>query len=79
MPQDTSANAVLTVYESILLARKQGRSWAVGDSDLRFIDEIMEALDIAAIAFRDLGALDRRPAPARLDRPGARRANPRSC
>lgn len=57
MPQDTSANAVLTVYESILLARMQGQSWAVGDHDLRFIDGVMKALNIAAIAFRDLGAL----------------------
>ena len=57
MPQDTSANAVLTVYESILLARKQGQSWSVSDSDLRFIDEIMKALNITPIAFRDLGAL----------------------
>jgi len=57
MPQDTSANAVLTVYESILLARKQGQSWAVGDRDLIFIDEIMKALNISSIAFRDLGAL----------------------
>ncbi|CDZ33238.1 ATP-binding protein Irp6C [Neorhizobium galegae bv. officinalis] len=57
MPQDTSANAVLTVYESILLARKQGQSWSVSDSDLSFIDEIMRALNITSIAFRDLGAL----------------------
>ncbi len=57
MPQDTSANAVLTVYESILLARKQGQSWSVSDHDLRLIDEIMKALNIAPIAFRDLGAL----------------------
>ncbi|CDZ45627.1 ABC transporter ATP-binding protein [Neorhizobium galegae] len=57
MPQDTSANAVLTVYESILLARKQGQSWTVSDSDLSFIDEIMRALNITSIAFRDLGAL----------------------
>ncbi|MEO5806308.1 ABC transporter ATP-binding protein [Devosia sp.] len=57
MPQDTSANAVLTVYESILLARKQGSAWAVQDSDLRFIDHIMDALNITAIAFRDLAAL----------------------
>ncbi|TCL76139.1 ABC transporter ATP-binding protein [Rhizobium sp. BK251] len=57
MPQDTSANAVLTVYESILLARKQGQSWAVSDGDLRLIDEIMKALNITSIAFRDLGAL----------------------
>lgn len=57
MPQDTSANAVLTVYESILLARKQDQSWAVADEDLRLIDEIMKALNIAPIAFHDLGAL----------------------
>jgi len=57
MPQDTSANAVLTVYESILLARKQGQSWAVSDHDLFFIDQIMKALNISSIAFRDLGAL----------------------
>ncbi|CAH1661531.1 Iron complex transport system ATP-binding protein [Hyphomicrobiales bacterium] len=57
MPQDSSANAVLTVYESILLARKQGQSWSVGDDDLRLIDHIMEALDIQDLSFRDLGAL----------------------
>jgi iron complex transport system ATP-binding protein len=57
MPQDTSANAVLTVYESILIARKQGQSWSVGDDDLELIDRIMDALDIEPIAFRDLGTL----------------------
>lgn len=57
MPQDNAANAVLTVYESILLARKQGQSWSVDDHDLHFIDQIMAALNIAPIAFRDLGAL----------------------
>lgn len=57
MPQDTSANAVLTVYESILLARKQGSAWSVDDADLLFIDHVMRALNITPIAFRDLGAL----------------------
>ena len=57
MPQDTSANAVLTVYESILLARKQGQSWNVANTDLGLIDGIMEALNITEIAFRDLGQL----------------------
>jgi iron complex transport system ATP-binding protein len=57
MPQDSATNAVLTVYESILLARKQGSSWSVGDSDLRHIDETMAALNIADIAFRNLGEL----------------------
>lgn len=57
MPQDTAANAVLTVYESLLLARKQGKGWRVEDADLQLIDTVMDALDIAAIAFRDLGAI----------------------
>ncbi|MBP7002505.1 ABC transporter ATP-binding protein [Amaricoccus sp.] len=57
MPQDTSANAVLTVYESLLLARKQGMGWRVEDADLELIDNVMTALDIASIAFRDLGAI----------------------
>lgn len=57
MPQDTSANAVLTVYESILLARKQGGSWRVGDDDLHLIDRMMDAIDITDIAFRNLGEL----------------------
>ncbi|MCS6762487.1 MAG: ABC transporter ATP-binding protein [Candidatus Devosia symbiotica] len=57
MPQDTSSNAVLTVYESVLLARKQGSAWSVNDADLVLIDHVMTALNITPIAFRDLGAL----------------------
>lgn len=57
MPQDTSANAVLTVYETLVLARKQGMGWRVEDADLELIDAVMVALDIASIAFRDLGAI----------------------
>lgn len=57
MPQDHAANAVLTVYESILLARKQDTSWAVGDADLELIDETMSVLGISGLAFRNLGEL----------------------
>lgn len=57
MPQDTSANAVLTVYESILLARKQDSGWGVEDADLRAIDTVIAALGIKPIAFRNLGEL----------------------
>jgi iron complex transport system ATP-binding protein len=57
MPQDTGANAVLTVYESILLARKQGSGWSVAEDDLSYIDHVMDALNITPIGFRDLGAL----------------------
>ncbi|MCX2725639.1 ABC transporter ATP-binding protein [Roseibium salinum] len=57
MPQDTSANAVLTVYESILLAAKQGAGWRVHDHELVEIDRILQALQITDLAFRNLGEL----------------------
>ncbi len=57
MPQDTGANAVLTVYESVLLAAKQGSSWSVGDDELGRIDRLLAALRIEDIAFRNLGEL----------------------
>lgn len=57
MPQDTHANAVLTVYESVLLAVKQGHGWRVSDRELADIDQILEALQIADLAFRNLGEL----------------------
>ena len=57
MPQDTGANAVLTVYESILLASKQGSGWRVHDDELFEIDAILKALRIENLAFRGLGEL----------------------
>ncbi|WMS44704.1 ABC transporter ATP-binding protein [Acuticoccus sp. MNP-M23] len=57
MPQDTGANAVLTVYESILLAAKQGAGWRVADTELARIDDLLAALKIEDLAFRNLGAL----------------------
>jgi iron complex transport system ATP-binding protein len=57
MPQDTGANAVLTVYESILLSAKQGSGWRVQDSELNEIDAILKALRIEDLAFRGLGEL----------------------
>lgn len=57
MPQDTGANAVLTVYESVLLSAKQGGGWRVADQELIEIDTILRALRIDDLAFRGLGEL----------------------
>jgi len=61
MPQDSHANAVLTVYESILLASKQGAGWGAGwrvsDDALDEIDRILRSLRIEELAFRNLGEL----------------------
>ena len=50
MPQDTGSNAVLTVYESLLLAAKQGGGWRVNDDELFEIDAILKALRIEDLA-----------------------------
>jgi iron complex transport system ATP-binding protein len=57
LPQDTAVNAVLTVYESILLAFKQGGSWSVSDAELQRIDAVLRELEIEDLAFRGLGEL----------------------
>lgn len=57
MPQETGARAVLTVYESVLLARMQGRSLKVMADDLAQVDRALEELNITALGERDIGDL----------------------
>ncbi len=59
LPQDTAVAAVLTVYESVLLARKQDRQggWAVDDADLEIVDDALDDLGIEDLAFRNLAEL----------------------
>jgi iron complex transport system ATP-binding protein len=57
MPQDDTASAALTVYESILLACKQDGSWRVGADDLARVDKSILDLQIGEISFRYLGEL----------------------
>ncbi|OJA06475.1 ABC transporter ATP-binding protein [Halomonas sp. QHL1] len=57
MPQDTGAKAVLTVYESVLLARMQGRGLKVQPEDLAQVDRALEELSIASLGERDTGDL----------------------
>lgn len=57
MPQDTAVNAVLSVYESLLLAKKRDGSWRVSDDELSHIDEVLRELEIEHLAFRGLSEL----------------------
>lgn len=58
MPQGLNASARLTVYESVLLARKQlTPGWVVHDDELKLVDEILAALGISGLSFRNLGEL----------------------
>ncbi|MCM2972568.1 MULTISPECIES: ABC transporter ATP-binding protein [Larsenimonas] len=57
LPQDTNATAVLTVFESVVLAAKQGRSLKVSEEELRDIDSLLAALRITELASRYLSEL----------------------
>lgn len=58
MPQGLNASARLTVYESVLLARKQlAPGWTVRDDELKLVDEMLDALGISDLSFRNLGEL----------------------
>lgn len=57
MPQDSGANAALTVYEATLLAAKQGGRWRVEDGELDDVHGVLQALGIDDLAFRGLTEL----------------------
>ncbi|NWE49679.1 ABC transporter ATP-binding protein [Pseudomonas gingeri] len=58
MPQGLNASARLTVYESVLLARKQlAPGWSVHDDELALVDQTLSALGISDLSFRNLGEL----------------------
>jgi iron complex transport system ATP-binding protein len=57
LPQDTAANAVLTVFEAVLLAGKQGGGWAVSDAEADAVTRTLMLLEIEDLAERGLGEL----------------------
>ncbi|MBY6122049.1 ABC transporter ATP-binding protein [Mameliella alba] len=58
MPQDTGMNAALTVYESIILALKQGEGgWRLSSGELAAVDEVLGRFGIAHLADRQLPEL----------------------
>ena len=57
MPQDTGARPVLTVYESVLLARMQGRRLRVDPQDHAEVGRILDLLAISHLRQRNIGDL----------------------
>ena len=58
MPQDTGMNAALTVYESIILALKQGNGgWRLSAEELRAVDGILVRFNITHLADQQLHEL----------------------
>jgi len=57
MPQDNGARPVLTVYESVLLARMQGRSLKVTSEDHAEVERVLDLLKIGTLRARNVGDL----------------------
>ena len=57
LPPESPVNAVPTVFEVILLARKHTRSWRVSEEDLRAVARVLDDLDIEELSTRFLNEL----------------------
>lgn len=57
MPQAFGCNAILTVFESVLLALKQTTGWRVGAQNLDRVSRTLAALNLDHLADRGLGDL----------------------
>ncbi len=57
MPQDVSVNSVLSVYESVLLARMQGGGFSVGPADLAIVDYYLNSFNLLPLSSRNIGEL----------------------
>jgi iron complex transport system ATP-binding protein len=57
LPQDTAANAVLSVFEAVLLAGKQASGWSVSDAEADAVTRTLMLLEIEDLAGRGLGEL----------------------
>ena len=57
MPQSYGCNAVLTVFECVLLALKQTTGWRVKDSDLQQVSSVLQALGLSHLADRGISKL----------------------
>ncbi|MEM8665129.1 MAG: ABC transporter ATP-binding protein [Pseudomonadota bacterium] len=57
MPQFFAANAALSVFDVVLLARKSLSGWAVERADVDRVAAVLESFGIAHLADADIGAL----------------------
>jgi iron complex transport system ATP-binding protein len=57
LPQENPVNAVLTVFEAVLLARQHATSWRVQADDLDAVAAVLHGLEIDGLALRYLNEL----------------------
>ncbi|MEM8852351.1 MAG: ABC transporter ATP-binding protein [Pseudomonadota bacterium] len=57
MPQFFAANAALSVFDVVLLARKSLSGWAVNQADINAVASVLDAFGIGHLSEADIGAL----------------------
>ncbi len=57
MPQDTAMSAALTVFETIILALKQGGGWRLSAAELAQVEGVLARFDLSHLADRQLPEL----------------------
>lgn len=57
MPQDFGCNALLTVFESVLLALKQTTGWRVNNNNIDKVSDTLEKLGLSHLADRGISDL----------------------
>ncbi|MEL6751879.1 MAG: ABC transporter ATP-binding protein [Pseudomonadota bacterium] len=57
MPQHFSANAALTVFDVVLLARKSLQGWRVEDDDIEAVSQVLDELRLGHLANAHVGEL----------------------
>jgi iron complex transport system ATP-binding protein len=57
MPQMFSTNAMLTVFEVVLLAQKQLNTWSVSESDVKAVELLLQQFEIEHLAQRHISEL----------------------
>jgi iron complex transport system ATP-binding protein len=57
LPQEVAVSAALTVFEAVLLARKQHASWRASDDDLMAVENALQKLNITHLSLRYLNEL----------------------
>lgn len=57
VPQNTMVSVALSVYEAVLLAKKQGGDWHVSQQDMETVDQTLNLLGILDLSNRPVGEL----------------------
>ena len=57
VPQNTMVSVALSVYEAVLLAKKQGGDWHVSSRDMAIVDQTLALLGILDLSNRPVGEL----------------------